>query len=222
MTILITGSNSSLGGAMMESYADHDKVVGINMHDMRAKFSIEDAIFAILKYHGKIDKVVNNYGINHLSWIGETDIADVQILLLNVMGVYWTINALAATGQVCRVVNIASATYRVPQRCTALYCASKAAVVQLTRVMARELAPKGWVINALAPGLIEDTDMARLTMNQVLELRGWTLQEADAYARKLIPMERYTNTAEVADAIWKIFDLPDYINGTVIDMMGGV
>lgn len=225
MTILITGSNSSLGEQLMRKPLkgnDTEEIVGLSMSEMRGKFSIETQLDELIKEHGKIDKVVNNYGINHLSWIGNTSVADYQVLLLNVMSPYWVINHLVDRGQVCRVVNVASATYRVPQRCTALYCASKAAVVQLTRVMARELAPKGWVINAIAPGLIEDTEMARRTMNQVLGLRGWTLEEADRYAKKLIPMERYTNTKEVADAIWKILDLPDYINGTCIEMMGGV
>jgi NAD(P)-dependent dehydrogenase (short-subunit alcohol dehydrogenase family) len=223
MTILITGSDSSLGAAMMESYVDHEMVVGIPMETMmEGKFYIEEEIQSIIEEHGKIDKVINNYGVNHLSWIGDTPLADAQILTLNVMAPYWVINTLVAAKQVCRVVNVASATYRVPQRCTSLYCASKAAVVQLTKVMARELAPKGWIINSIAPGLIEDTEMAKLTNDQVLELRGWTAEEADGYAKKMVPMGRYTNTAEVADAIWKILDLPDYINGTCIDCMGGV
>lgn len=223
--ILVTGSDSSLGSQLMRKSlieGDTEEIVGLTMHQMRGMFVIEDEIGDILSKKGKIDKVVNNYGINHLSWIGETPLADYQMLVQNVMSPYWVINTLVAQGQVCRVVNIASATYRVPQRCTAIYCASKAAVVQLTRVMARELAPKGWVINALAPGLIEDTRMAQLTNAQVKELRGWSQEEMDAYATKLVPMGRFTNRKEVADAIWKIFELPDYINGTVIDMMGGV
>lgn len=187
---------------------------------MGEKRSIDKRIKEILQ-DGPIDKVINNWGINHLSWIGETPEYDQEIFKFNVMSPYWTINALVANNQVCRVVNIASATYRIPQRCTTLYCASKAALVQMTKVMARELAPKGWVINAIAPGLIEDTRMSELTNEQVMDLRGWGPATIDNYARKLIPMDRYTNRKEVADAIWKIFELPSYINGTVIDMMGG-
>lgn len=227
--IIVTGSDSSLGQQLMGS-CPHDeregtlgvKIVGMSSWIMAEKRSIDERVLEIIAEHGSIDKVINNYGTNHLSWIGKTDVNDDQILINNVMGPYWVINALVKAGQVCQVVNVASATYRVPQRCTALYCASKAALVQMTRVMARELAPQGWTVNAIAPGLIEDTRMARFTNEQVLELRGWSKEEADTYARKLIPMGRYTSREEVADAIWKIFDLPPYINGTIIDMMGGV
>lgn len=168
-----------------------------------------------------ITHVVNNFGINHLSWIGTTPDQDERILTCNVMGPYWVINDLVARGETCRVVNIASQTYRIPQRTTSLYCASKAALVQMTKVMARELAPKGWVINALAPGRIPDTEMSRLTDEQVLELRGWTLEESQEYAASLIPMGRATSRREVAEAVLKLLDMPDYINGSVIDMMGG-
>jgi 3-oxoacyl-[acyl-carrier protein] reductase len=224
MTILVTGSDGSLGIAICESFRDHEQVIGIPMDMMKYQFTIEESINEAFSKvpNGRIDKVINNHGINHLSWIGQTLPDDEQILLQNVMGPYWVINSLVAAGQVCRAINIASATYRVPQRCTSLYCASKAALVQMTKVMARELAPKGWVINALAPGLIEDTIMAHQTNQQVRQLRGWGAMEANAYALNMVPMDRYTNKAEVVDAIWKILDLPDYINGTVIDMMGGV
>lgn len=169
-----------------------------------------------------VNVIVNCRGINHLSAIGKTQLADERILLNNVMPIYWLINELVARGiGPCRVLNVASQTYRIAQTNTALYCASKAALVQLTRTMARELAPAGWVINCLAPGKIEDTRMAELTDAQVLELRGWGKAEADAYALRNIPMRRFTNCAEVSEAMLKILELPSYINGTCIDMTGG-
>jgi NAD(P)-dependent dehydrogenase (short-subunit alcohol dehydrogenase family) len=64
--------------------------------------------------------------------------------------------------------------------------------------------------------------MTRRTDQQVLDLRDWQPEEADAYARSLIPMERFTSTDEVVDAILMMLeDMPAYINGTVIDMTGG-
>lgn len=219
--ILVTGSDSSLGQKLMSTVPKGSEFIGMVSREMGSKKSIDNRIKEILQ-NGPVSKVINNWGINHLSWIGETPDYDQDIFIHNVMAPYWTINALVAHKQVCRVVNVASATYRVPQRGTSLYCASKAALAMMTKVMARELAPSGWVINAIAPGLIEDTRMSELTNEQVLNLRGWTKEEADGYARKLIPMGRYTDRKEVAEAIWKIFDLPAYVNGTIIDMMGGV
>jgi NAD(P)-dependent dehydrogenase (short-subunit alcohol dehydrogenase family) len=213
--ILITGSDGSLGTALMKRTLG--PATGMPGGVIRRG---KDAIESFLGDQ-RFDTVINNYGINHLSWIGTTPTDDAEIFNINTLAPYWIVNHLVTRGNICRVVNVASATYRIPQRCTALYCASKAALVMLTKVMARELAPRGWVINAIAPGLIEDTEMNRKTTAQVLELRGWRADDADKYARALIPMGRYTDTAEVADAIFQVLALPDYINGTVIDMMGG-
>lgn len=216
---LVTGSDSSLGFALVDALRWRGRhVVGMPAAVVRSgKNAIEGFIGDM-----RLDEVINNYGINHLSWIGTTPERDAEIFNVNALAPYWIINHLVGTGNVCRVVNVASATYRIPQRCTALYCASKAALVMLTKVMARELAPKGWIVNAIAPGLIEDTKMNELTTKQVLDLRGWEAEQADAYARKLIPMERYTSTFEVSVAIGAMLDLPEYVNGTVVDMMGGV
>lgn len=221
MRVLITGSDGSLGSALVQRYGP--LAIGLSNKTMAAgKPFIEDKIDAALQYHN-ITHVINNYGINQLSWIGFTPEEDEKILVQNVMPAYWVINHLVHRHfQDVRVINVASATYRVPQRCTSLYCASKAAVVQMTKVMARELAPKGWVINAIAPGLIEDTKMALMVGEQVKDLRGWTQKEADHYAMKLVPMGRATKKEEVVTAIDTIFSLPAYVNGTCIDMMGGV
>lgn len=221
MSVLITGSDGSLGTALCNLFGKSASGIKNRTMETGLKLEIENVIDMHLN-HDDITHVINNYGINHLSWIGDTEENDEQILLNNVMSAYWVINHLVKRKQVCRVINVASATYRVPQRCTSLYCASKAAMVQMTRVMARELAPKGWIINAIAPGLMEDTKMATMVNEQVLELREWNEDEAKIYAMNLIPMGRPTSTIEVAEAIKKIFELPDYINGSVIDMMGGV
>jgi NAD(P)-dependent dehydrogenase (short-subunit alcohol dehydrogenase family) len=218
---IVTGADGGLGETILElARTRHEEVFNLPAAVIRGgKQAIDEWIGNI---DGPVEWVVNNYGINHLSWIGSTPEEDEEILRINMMGPYWVINALAANGHTPRVVNIASATYRVPQRCTALYCASKAGLVQMTKVMARELAPKGWVINALAPGLIVDTDMARLTMKQVIELRDWDPKEAEDYALSLVPCGRYTRRHEVAQMVMSILDMPSYVNGTIIDMMGGV
>jgi len=162
-------------------------------------------------------------GINHLSRIGETPYQDKDILLRNVFNPYMFVNELVRMDAApMRCVFVVSQTYRIAQRTTSLYCASKAALAHLVKVMARELAPKGWVINGLAPGKIVDTKMAQLTDAQVLALRGWKKKDADKYALAMIPAGRFTDTKEVCEAIEWLFNAPEYINGTIIDMTGGV
>ena len=215
---IVTGSDGSLGSVLMRNYGG----IGMDEATMRGGKSAIDCFIDKLSKSMKITEVTNNFGVNHLSWIGETPADDADLFTYNVMAPYWVINALVRNNQTCRVVNVASATHRVPQRCTTLYCASKAALVQMTKVMARELAPKGWIINAIAPGMIEDTKMSEMTNLQVMKLRGWGEVEMKLYATNLIPMGRATNAEEVAEAIEKVYELPDYINGSCIDMMGGV
>ena len=212
--IIVSGGESGLGAELMK----REGTVNLPRSVIRAgKFAIDDWF---INQKQPFFGLINNFGINHLSWIGRTPEADAEILAVNVLAPYWIINSLVSQGYVCRVINIASAAHRVPMRCSSLYCASKAALVQLTKVMARELAPSGWVINCLAPGMMEETEMGRLTVEQVKELRGWDATQADQYAKSLIPMGRFTSIEEVAGAVWKVYDLPDYINGTTIEMMG--
>ena len=226
---LVTGADKGLGAAihdrLMQLYPNPDRVVALSGTLLRANSlaDVSNTLSDVYGRYGPFDTVVNNYGINHLSWIGTTRAEDWEILHCNVMIPYWVINELVRLHNgPARVLNIASQTYRVPQRCTALYSASKAALVQMTKVMARELAPKGWVINALAPGKIWDTEMSRKTDAQVNELRQWTDNEANAYAESLIPMRRFTSREEMANLAIRILEMESYVNGACIEAMGGV
>ncbi len=221
MLCLITGAEQGLGltiSRLMEARGYHiHNIPGAQM--MGGFRQIDHHVSQLDRCP---DIIVNNFGINHLSWIGETREVDEDVIMSNVLGPYWVINQVRYRWKgPCRVINIASQTYRVPQRCTTLYSASKAALVQMTKVMARELAPSGWVINAVSPGKIEDTEMSRKTDAQVLKLRGWTKEDADAYALKNVPAGRFTNRDEMGRLVMKVLDMPEYVNGAVIEAHGG-
>lgn len=222
MRALVTGSTHGLGKAIRESL----EAFGYEVIDLPGSYLYSrDHVQQYMRgIRGECPKVIiNNYGINRLAPIGEAPASIDTILTVNLMGPYWVVDSAVALGWTpCRVINIVSQTYRVPQRMTTIYCASKAGLAHMTKVMARELAPKGWVINAVSPGKIEDTNMSRLTDEQVLELRGWTREEADAYALKNIPMGRFTNTKEIAEVVLTTLLMPPYVNGTVIEAHGGV
>lgn len=231
MNVLITGCDGSLGSYLEKHFGTFgwdtgDKASVLGMPKCYyTKKAIDAFMIANFAEITKLTCAVLNDGTNHLSWIGTTPEDDEQIMLRNVMAPYWTLNALVALrgrSNPMRIVFVTSQTHKVPQRTTALYCASKAALTQMMRVAARELAPEGWIINAVAPGKIEDTEMSRLTDAQVLELRGWTEERAYGYAQKLVPMQRFTNRAEIANVIESVLSMPSYVNGAVIDATGGV
>ena len=168
--------------------------------------------------------VINNWGINRLNWIEDTGTEQLSIIDVNLKWPMLVVKAyLREFGKHpgARILNISSQTYRVAQRTTSAYCASKAGLSHLTKVMNRELAPYKIIVNALAPGMIVDTIMSQKTNQQVADIRGWEDSSADEYAKSLIPLNRYTDREEVALAALKIMNLPDYICGTTIDMTGG-
>jgi len=215
--VLITGADGSRGSVLMSQAPFYGwEPVGLTMKEMEMP--------AWLLPEQPCDAIVNCHGLNYLMSIENFSMPRaMKLFQVNIAAPLAIISGALRVGwPEVRVLNIASQTYRVPQRNTAAYCASKAALVQATRVAARELAPRGWVVNALAPGKIADTHMSELTDAQVRDLRGWSQEEADKYALSLIPAGRFTTRVEVADAVFKILALPRYINGAVIDMTGGV
>jgi len=224
MNVFITGVDGSLGEALSNMFErDGCKVFG-TPRGLIGKPTVERACDdATASCLGGIDLLVLNDGINHLSFIGNTPEEDEDIMAVNVMSQYWTLNWFVKHGFMGRkVIFIASQTHRVPQRTTALYCASKAAIVQLSRVAARELGPKGTQVNVLCPGKIDDTLMSAMTDRQVMDLRGWSEQHMNEYARTLVPLGRFTDTDEVAEAVRWLSHAPAYVHGAVIDMTGGV
>ena len=226
--VLLTGCDGSLGETLRHKL----DLAGAAVYGTRCGLVERgDAEDAVETAGVAFDYVILNDGTNHLSWIGTTPEADAGIMTRNVMAPYWVLNAVAArqassagasSPHPARVVFVASQTYRVAQRTTALYCASKAALVQVMRVAARELAPEGWVVNAVAPGKIEDTRMAVATDAQVLALRGWSAEEAAGYARGLVPAGRNTSRDEIAEVVLWALRAPAYVNGAVLEAMGGV
>lgn len=225
MNILLIGGETSLGKAFLKEAEERQHNVSlIPMERLTTGADIALATRYTLRGRIGFDWIVNCHGRNQLHRIGETPrLHSVSNMLFdNVMPIYWVIDELVRLGTPgSRVLSIASQTYRIPQTNTAIYCASKAALVMLMKVMARELADRGWILNCLAPGKIEDTRMAELTDAQVRELRGWTEEEATAYALRNVPARRFTNTDEVVEAMFSIYHLPAYVNGSVIDMTGG-
>lgn len=224
VSCLVTGAHSGgLGEIILQTLALNGfEVFSLPREELSSLGRIKEFFESHTKAGGSpFSLVINNFGRNKLNWIGEIGEEDLSLFGSNIMAPIAVVNEVVRMGVPCRILNVASQTYRVAQRCTSVYCSTKAALVQFTKVAARELAPKGYVINAIAPGKIEDTKMSQMTDKQVLDLRGWSKEEADRYSCQNTPAGRNTSREEVALAILKILHLPSYINGTVIDMTGG-
>jgi 3-oxoacyl-[acyl-carrier protein] reductase len=174
-----------------------------------------ELIASVRKEHGRLDVLVNNAGILRQGLIGMTsadqmrELLDVNVLAVMVLTQYAT--RAMDPQRSPSIVNLASIAGTQGMEGVTAYSASKAAVVGYTLSSAKELAPKGIRVNAIAPGFI-DTDM----------VRGVT---ADWYERRLqsIRMGRIGTPEDVAGvALFLASDLSRYVTGQVIGVDGGM
>lgn len=179
-------------------------------------FDLADAVGA---GHDHVDVLVNNAGATWGAPLAEHDTASwSRVLDLNVQGVFHTTKAflplLRAAGTAddpARVINIGSIDgIHVPVMETFSYSASKAAVHQLTRHLAKHLAPMV-TVNAVAPGPFESKMMAS------------TLAAFGDSIADTAPMKRIGRPDDMAGvALFLASRAGSYVTGTVIPVDGGI
>jgi NAD(P)-dependent dehydrogenase (short-subunit alcohol dehydrogenase family) len=165
---------------------------------------------------GDLDIVVSNAGIYPSHPFLEMDINDWdRVMAVNVRGTFLVCQAAARRmvkkKQKGVIVTISSGSARFARVGSAHYCASKAAVVMLTRVMALELAPHGIRVNSVSPGIIDVPG-------------GQPLSEAYKQAMtRQVPWGRMGSPKDVANAVLLVCDsAAEYITGQVIAVDGGL
>ena len=118
--------------------------------------SIEGLLRQTIETHGRVDMLVNGAGVNSASPYLEAEDEDWdRVLDSNLKAVHWGCQIFGrhmASAGGGAIVNIASVSSHLPLSRVFAYSASKAAVVNLTQNVARELAPQGVRVNALCPG----------------------------------------------------------------------
>jgi 2-deoxy-D-gluconate 3-dehydrogenase len=157
--------------------------------DVTDSTSVDDAVSTVVDGLGGLDVLVNNAGIVHSRPVLETNDEDWdRVLSTNLRGVFL---CSRAAGRVLtaqrsgKVINMASNFGVVAIPAHGAYCASKAAILQLTRVLALEWAPFNVQVNAIAPGYVA-TDLnaetrkdAALTERIVRRIPARRMGEAD-------------------------------------------
>ena len=160
-----------------------------------------------------LDVLVNNAGISYVGLLHEMSVSDWQeIMHTNLDAVFYTCRhaiPLMLHRHSGKIINISSVWGNVGASMEAAYSASKGGVNSLTRALARELAPSGIQVNAIACGVI-DTDMNKC----------FSAEEMDAL-RQEIPADRIGQASEVAQMVASLLHAPDYLTGQVIGLDGG-
>ena len=169
----------------------------------------------VVEETGRIDVLVNNAGITRDTLLVRMKPADWDAVInVNLKG---TFNGLQAAGKVMmkqrsgRIVNIASVVGVTGNAGQANYSASKAGVIGLTKTAAKELAPRGITVNAVAPGFIE-TDMTAVLPEKVKEAM-----------LSQIPLGRAGTPEDVAQVVrFLASDTAAYLTGQVLHVSGGM
>jgi NAD(P)-dependent dehydrogenase (short-subunit alcohol dehydrogenase family) len=151
------------------------------------------------------DVLVNNAGIAMSAPIHKTSDADyARVMAINVTAPFMlcraVLPAMAQRGG-GRIINIASTAALKGFRYTSAYCASKHALLGLTRALALEWAAKNITVNAVCPGWT-DTDMFAQSAATVSKTTGRSTAEARDALAKLTPTGRVTKPEEVAELVW--------------------
>ena len=210
---LVTGNGGTPHTA--ETVAISNGVVLPIQVNVTEQESVKAMIGQVMERFGRIDVLVNNAGIvrdARLVTMTEQDFD--AVIDVNLKGVFNCAQAVApimieqGSGVILNAASVVAAYGNFGQT---NYVGTKAGVVGMTKVWARELGPKGVRVNAVAPGFIR-TRMTEGIPEQVI-----------AKITQRIPMQRMGNPEDIANAyLWLASDEAAYVNGHTLAVDGGV
>lgn len=183
--------------------------------DIADAAQVKSTVRDILRLDKHIDVLVNCAGVAHRGLLSDMDDAQWRHLFsINVDGMFH-LQREVLPGMVFResgaIVNVSSMWGEVGASCEAAYSATKAAIIGLTKAMAKEVGPSGVRVNCVTPGVI------RTPMNASL-----TEDDLDALAEET-PLGRIGEAEECAEAIYFLAsEKASFITGQVLGVNGGL
>ena len=193
--------------------------------DVTDAASVGRALARVREELGPISILVQNAGIALSSPLATTTDADWErVMSVNVTAIFRIARAvipeMAKSGW-GRVVHVASNAGLTGYAYTSAYCASKHALVGLTRALAAEVARRGVTVNAVCPGFLE-TEMTERTIETIVTKTGRSQEEARAALEQLSPQKRLFDVREVAHVVAMLCgDDARGVNGQAIPIDGG-
>lgn len=234
-TALVTGASRGIGRAIAyelakEGYNLHlicehnintlkdfseelKREFGISATAYRADVSDYKSLEAVFAGINKLDVLINNAGISYVGLL--TDMSPEEwsrIFAVNMNSVFYTSKLaipLMLKEHTGAIINISSVWGNIGASMEVAYSATKGGVNSFTKALAKELAPSGISVNAIACGFV-DTEMNA------------HLDESEREAvRNEIPADRFASPAEIGRTVAEIIKTPSYLTGQIITVDGG-
>ena len=233
-TVFITGGSRGIGRAMVELFSENGYNVAFTYKssedeaktlakrcsalsikaDSASEAEINNAVKVALDAFGSIDCLINNVAVSSFSLF--TDITTEEwndTFSINVTSAFLYTRALLPEmikKKSGRIINVSSMWGIVGSSCEVAYSATKAALIGMTKALAKEVGPSGITVNAIAPGVIDTQMNAALTKEDIEQLKDET------------PLMRIGAPKDVAEAaLFLASDAASFITGDVMNVSGG-
>ena len=235
---LVTGSSRGIGAEMTKAFGKHGATCVVKYFtdpqgqnkadaesvakelkdplvidcDVTQPQQVEAMMKQIQDRHGGLDILVNNSGVIRDRTIKKMSLEEFEsIVRVNLTGTFnVTQKAMPILRNGGRIVNLSSVSGQMGLFGQANYSSSKAAIIALTKVSAREFARQNITVNAIAPGFI-DVGMSKGMPDEVTE-----------NFKKQIPLGRLGDVREIVDAaLFLASPMASYITGHVLNVNGG-
>ena len=236
--VLVTGSSRGIGAEMIKAFGKHGAQCVVNYVadpqgqnktdatnvakdlnkplliecDVTQPAQVEAMMKQIQNRHGGLDILVNNSGIISDRSIKKMSIDDFEsVIRVNLTGTFIaTQKATTILRNAGRIINMSSVSGQMGSFGQANYSSSKAGIIALTKVSAREFARQNITVNAIAPGFI-DVGMSKGVPDEAMQ-----------NFIKQIPLGRLGDVSEIVNAaLFLASPMASYITGHVLNVNGG-
>lgn len=232
---LVTGASRGIGRSIAETLAQngyHLTVTCRNSYDslvdfanyLQQEYNIicipkkcdmknADEVRLLFEDISQIDVVINNAGISYVGLLQDMSVDEWNdVIATNLSSAFHTSKyaiPLMLHNHAGHIINISSVWGNTGAAAEVAYSASKGGLNTFTKALAKELAPSGIQVNALACGLIDTQMNAHLTKDDMSALT------------EEIPAGRPGSCEEIAQAVLRTLQMPSYFTGQIISIDGG-